>query len=154
MKTGEVIALGAVGFLLLTFLAKAKALGNLNFLSTSVRSFFFQGVTPSLDMVTTVQNTSSTDVTINSFTGNVYLNGSSGQTYVGNVSSFQPITIQANRQQDIPFTVSLSAISAVNSIIQAIESKNFTQHLTFDGSANVGGTQVRFTLGFDVGLGA
>lgn len=150
MRNSELLIAGAGGLILATFLLKGRAFSRLNFVSAKVSKFYFDGVTPVLVITVTAQNTSSVPLLVNSLTANLYADTSN--TYVGNVSSFQPVSISANALTEIPLTVRLSPVNLVSQLIQVVEYGHFSMPLMIDGFANIGGSQIGFNLPFNAGV--
>lgn len=126
---------------------KAVAASNLTFYPGQVLNMQFLGATPILTVSVQVQNTSSAQLIVNSFSGNVTSNG----TLIGNVYNFSPITILPNSQQMVPVTLQLNATGIVNDIVNIFTSGSSRQQLTVNASANVEGIQVPISLNFQVG---
>lgn len=95
-----------------------------------------------------VQNTSSGDFTMNSMTGNLYAN----DYFIGNVSSFTPVTIKANGETIVNLSVRMSLLGIVNDIINAFQNNSTTQELELSGTINVDNFQVPLNIKYKVGL--
>jgi len=148
MKPITVIAFSAAGLIAYSLLRKSAALGTLNFFPAGVRDLSFDGVTPVITIGLAAQNTSNQNFTMNSIAGNVFANN----YFVGNVSSFEPLTIPANKQTIIPIKIRLSLIGIVNDIIRAFQTNNISQVLELESFANVDNLQVPINLKYKVGL--
>lgn len=126
---------------------QARALGNITVVPGRVTGMQFVGVTPVMELTVIAQNTASTDLLINSFSGNVYAN----DVWVGNASFFAPVSIPGNMQTEFPIQIQFQLLGIVNEIIQAFQTKNFTQKIDIRGHANVASFQLPFNLAFHVG---
>lgn len=145
MRTGDVLLLfGGVG--LLYYLTKGKAARNLTFYPGGVQGMAFQDLTPMMQLDFIVQNTSNADVALNSIAGNAYSNG----YLVGNISNFQGAIIRGNSETRVPVLVRFNLIGAVNDIIDAFQTGNFSQDITIEGRANGEGISVPIELKFQV----
>lgn len=134
----------AIGYFLLR---KSAAAGNLVFFPGNVTGMAFIDSTPQITFELRVQNTSGTDLLLNSLAGNLSSNG----YLVGNVSNFSGAVIPGNSQVVIPLTVSLQVIGIVTDLIRAFQYKNFTQNIDLDARANVNNIQVPVQLSYSVG---
>lgn len=148
MKTDTGILLGgaalAVGYFLFR---KASAAGHLVFSPGNITSMDFVGTTPTITFQLIVQNTSGSDLLLNSIAGNLSSNG----TLIGNVNNFSGVPIPGNSSTTVLLTISLQIIGLVNDLIRAFQYKNFTQDIALNGYANVNGFQVPLNLKFTVG---
>lgn len=148
LKRNDAILLGGVAVAAGAFLLrKASAAGHLVFSPGNVTSMDFVGSTPTLTFQLIVQNTSGSDLLLNSLAGNLSSNG----YLIGNVNNFSGVPIMGNSSTTVLLTVSLQVIGIVNDLIRAFQYKNFTQDITLDGAANVNGFQVPLNLKFSVG---
>lgn len=146
LKQSTVIGLVAAGGILFWLGRKALAAGNLVFSPSNSFSVRFDGA-PIIDFQVVAQNTSSADLLLNSFAGNLSANG----TFIGNVSNFTPQEIAGNRSTPINLEAQLNLIGVTNDVIRSIQNKSLTQNLKLNGSANVQGIQVPIDLEFTVG---
>lgn len=105
------------------------------------------GSVPVITVEVSIQNTSSTDVPINSFAGNVFADGS----LIGNIANFVPVVIPANSQVVIPVSMQLQILGVVNQIIQAFQYGNVKKALQVNATANVAGLPVPIKLNYNVG---
>ena len=148
MRNSTLLALGAVGALIVYHLwRESSAAGNLVFTPGNVTNMAFSGSTPVVAFTINVQNTSTTDLLLNSIAGNLYSNN----TLVGNVSNFSPVTIAANSQTVLPVNASFQILGIANDLISAFQSGSTQQNLELEGFANVGGAQVPLDLKMTVG---
>ncbi len=106
------------------------------------------GLMPVVYFTVIVQNTSGSDLLVNSFAGNLYSN----DTLVGNVSNFTQVPIRANAATQIPVAGELRLLGIVDNLIQAFQTKNLTQKMQLVGSININGIPVPVTLDYTVGL--
>lgn len=136
------------GLLLFGFYSKARALGNLIFSPGQVIGMGFQDSNPLLQFSVRVQNTSSSSLTINSFAGTLYSNG----TLIGNIYNFVPVSIMGNSQTQFIAQVQLQAIGLINDILNAFTTHNATQNIRVEGSANVMGVQLPVAFNLTVGV--
>jgi hypothetical protein len=151
LKSDEKLLLAGGLFAFIYFWgSKGLAASNLVFYPGSVSGMSFNGSTPTVQFTMQVQNTSGTDLTINSFAGNIF----SSDTLIGNVYNFTPVLIPAGSMAVITVNAQLNAVSIVNDIIRAFQMKNFSENLDVNATANVQGIQVPVNLSFNVGLAA
>lgn len=139
------VGLGLV--LLYSLFRKGSGLQSLQFYPAAVQKITLEGMTPVLTIGLGVQNTSNQDFKLNSIAGNAYANN----TYLGNISSFQPISIKRNSEQIVPLNFRLQFSGVVSNIVDAINSGSFNQALRLDLMANVDGLQV--PIKFDITVG-
>lgn len=145
VRTVERLALyGGLGLVAYAIFSKVRAVGNLIFVPGQVVSMGFQNSNPLMVFSVNVQNTSSTQLSLNSFAGSLYSQG----TLIGNVYNFTPLVIPPNGMVTMYVNVQLMALGVVNQIIQAFTTKNFTEELTVQGYVNTVNVQVpvNFTL--------
>ncbi len=147
-KSAYIIGGGVLGYLGWFLWRKYNAIKNLIFAFGNVSSLDLVGTTPVLTFTIIAQNTSTTDIQVNSFAGNLYANN----LLVGNVSNFTPVIIAANSNTAIPVQAQLGLIGIVNDIITAFQTKNAVQNLHIDGAINVLGQQVPIKMDFAVGV--
>lgn len=136
--------LAAVAYAIFT---RVRAAGNLIFIPGQVLAMGYQGGVTLLTFSVQVQNTSSTSLQINSFAGSVYSSG----TLVGNVYNFLPIQIPGNSMVVMQVQVQLMALGLVDRIVQAFQTKNFSQDITVDGYVNTLSFQVPVNFTMKVG---
>lgn len=134
----------AVGFWLWR---KASAAGSLVFSPGNVTNMAFEGISPTITFQLIAQNTSGTDLVLNSLAGNVTSNG----TLIGNVSNFLQTPIPANSSTPITLVASLQILGIANDIIKAFQYGNIQQVLQLTGYANVNGIQAPVNLQLTVG---
>jgi hypothetical protein len=145
-KTSEILLLAgaaAVGYWLYRV---STAAGNLVFSPGTVTNMALD-VSPTLTFTVIAQNTSGTDLILNSIAGNITSNGS----LIGNVSNFLQTPIPANSSATIPLTASLQILGIVNDLIKAFQFNNIQQAITLAGFANVNGVQAPINLSLTVG---
>lgn len=135
------------GFTLLYFGNKAYSAGNLTFFPHRFTGMAFEGITPVATIELIVQNTSNTDFTLNSLSGNVLVQN----TLVGNVGNFSPVYIPGNSETVIPLKIRFLLISLVDDIIAAFQTGHFDKELVFDGTVNANGVQVPLNLTYKIG---
>ena len=90
-----------------------------------------------------VQNPTSTSLVINSFAGQVYVNG----TASGNLSDFTTRTIAANQQTPVQLNFTPSVLGILSDISSAITQSNGLQ-IELKGTANVNNVPVPLDLTF------
>lgn len=147
IDTGKAILFGLAGLVGYELLSKASAAGTLTFYPGQLHSLDFDGATPIITVQLLAQNTSNKQFTMQSLAGNVFT-----ENYlVGNISSFNPVTIAPNKQTIIPLRIRLSLIGIVNQIIDAIQTHNFQMTLQVESYVNVDGIQQPLNLNFKVG---
>lgn len=148
IKTSEFIALGGLALVGIWAYRKYSAGVNLVFVPGNVTSASVINTNPSLQFEIIAQNTSSTDLVLNSFAGNLFANN----TLVGNVNNFLQTIIPGNSSTPIALTANLLALGLVGDIIQAIQTGNFSQVLELDAKANVNGVQITIPpMKFNIG---
>ena len=149
MTTGQKTALLAVaGVVAYSLTKKAVAGGNMVFYPEKIRGFDFDGLTPVFQLGLVVQNTSNNAYSIHSIAASLLNN----DTVVGNVSAWGTQTIQPNSQMVIIVTARLFAITIVNDLINAFQTKNFQFDVKLKGTANVDGWQVPINLDYKIGI--
>lgn len=150
MESGiaKTVLFGGAAILAYNFITKGKALGSINFIAGDIHSFDLVGSTPVLTVGVIAQNTSSSQFVIKSIAGNVTADGYS----VGVVSFFNPVTIAPNSQVQIFVQIRFFPLSIVQDIINAFQTNDFSQDVTFKGYANVDNFQVPIENKYKVGL--
>jgi hypothetical protein len=104
-----------------------------------------QGVNPTVTFNLIVQNTSDSDLLLNSLAANVMSNG----TLIGNVSNFSGgVTIAANSSTIVPVVATLQPLGIVSDLLQSIENGTVTQSIEMKGNANVNAIQVPLDVTF------
>lgn len=136
----------------MNYLLKGRALANLVMDAGPVQGIEFSGASPVLQVSIIVQNTNSLGFTINSMAGNVYTSDGGQQTLIGNVFNFAPFTVPPNSQSTFILNLKLFPVGVVNTVIQAIQYKNFTKQLSVDMTVNIDGLQFTKTLTLTVGV--
>jgi LEA14-like dessication related protein len=121
----------AGGVLLIGAIAKGAIARNLNFVITGLR-IGGTVLQPVLYVILGVQNPSSLDYTIQSLSGNVYVNGS----LIGNASKFDEVTLKANSQTKYEIAVQMS-ILVVSTTILALFQGTIAGNLVIQGTVNV-----------------
>ncbi len=142
------VALLLGGVAVAYFLNQANAAGHLVFFPGNLGGLSFEGINPVIQGSILIQNTSNTSFTFNSLAASV----TSGDTLVGNVSNFTPITIGPNSEGQLPISVRLLLLGAANDVIDAIQNKYISKKLILDGSVNANGVQVPLKLEYSIGL--
>jgi LEA14-like dessication related protein len=129
MKNGGLL-LAAAGIAAYFLWQKSQAIGSLNFIPRGV-GIGGGGIILQLG----IQNPSSTPLSLNSFVGNLLVNGGAS----GNVTSFQPVTIAPNSETVVPVYISPNVFGVFNTAMNMINSGSTSGlSLVLDGSANVG----------------
>ena len=95
-----------------------------------------------------VQNTSSSDILLNSFAGNLLSNG----TMIGNVSNFSGVGIPGNSNVQVPLTVELFPVGLVSDLINSFNSGSGVQNLELDAMVNANGYQLPVTLKYKINV--
>jgi hypothetical protein len=147
MNRTEILLLGMVALVGITFLSKANAAGGLIFSPGFVSGITLDGITPIITFTILAQNTSSSGFTLQSLAGNLTCD----DYYVGNLSSFVPVPVSGNSQTTIPVQVRLQPLGIVNDIIKSFQTNNFTKKVVFTGFANAGFIRVPLKLEFTIG---
>lgn len=149
MTGGQKTALIAVaGLLALSLTRRAVAGGNMLFYPGGIKGFSFDGLTPVFKLGLIVQNTSNNTYNVNSIAASLFNNG----TLVGNVSAFGLQAIPPNSQMVLVINARLGALSIVNDLINAFQTKNFQFDVELKGTANVDGWQVPINLDYKIGV--
>lgn len=148
LKNNDLLLLGIVGVIGWSFYSKARAAGTLIFMPAGVSQISFDGGSPLIVFNLIVQNTSSSGFVLESLAGNVYCDS----TYIGNVSSFNPIQVPGNSQVTIPVNGRLMLVGIVNQITQAFLHKNVTKKIQLRGFANAGFIRAPVNVEFSIGL--
>lgn len=149
-KQGETaLWLAGAGIAWLLF-GKARAAGTLIFLPGRVLSVGYDNGAATVKIELIVQNTSSGGITLESIAGNLY----SGDTYIGNASSFVPQQILQNSQSSLVINIRLGLLGLVQDIFTAFNSGAFVRIIRFSGFANAGFVRVPVNVEFNVGAGA
>lgn len=121
MKLLPALGLTVVGVFLLQKVSAAAAATRINFLVGGVKLASI-GFTPILNVTVVAQNPTNSTFTINSFVGNVFLNGD----MIGNAAGFIPTTVKPaspgglTGQTEIPLNVSLNGLTLVSDIVSVI----------------------------------
>ncbi len=140
MKTGDALLIAGGGLLAWHFLGLGVA-GN-------TAQIVFQGITATTPLTYTlnfvVQNVSNTQITFNSMSGTVQLNG----TGVGNVSAFPnpAINIPGNSQANIGVVLDLSLLGVASDIVAFVQNPGQALNFEVIGNANVNGLVLPFDL--------
>jgi len=144
------ILLTGAGLLLFTLFAKGQQIGKLIFYPGKVSEIDLWP-SPHCTLELIVQNTNSGSLQLNSFAGALYAKQSGTSTLIGNVSSFQPVTIAGNSQGLIRIYVKLFALGIVNDIIRAFTTGQFSQEVLLDANANIDNLQLPVSMTFKIG---
>jgi hypothetical protein len=138
LKASTLLLWGAIGLAAYYLYQQGAALANLNFLPNGI-GFNGSGFQASL----LVQNTSSSSVQLNSFSGYLVVNGYN----VGNISDFTAATILPNAQTQLQFNMVPNLVGAAGALISQMSSSEFAiNSASIQGTANVGGQQVPVTV--------
>jgi len=139
-------ALAAGAIIALTAFSKAKAAGTLNFYPEGVRSITLDGITPIISLGLVIQNPSSSSFQVKSLVGNLSANG----FIIGNVSTYQAVTVRANSQSVLVLNVRLSILGIVGDIIKAFNGEGVQQIMTFKAWANVDNYSAPITISYKI----
>jgi hypothetical protein len=139
---------GGLGLLAWQIMRKGLAAGNLVFSPGPITNIGLNGINAQLDLQLIAQNTSSADLLLNSFAGNLFSNG----TLIGNVSNFSGAIIPGNSQVPVPMTVTLLPVGVVTDLINAFNNKTAVQNIDLEGTANINGFQVAVPLKFSLNV--
>lgn len=138
--------LGIAGIAAAMYFSTKKAVGLLNYYISKVE-LSFSGATPILRLTIGIQNPSNETFQINSFVGNLLANG----YVIGNVSSFEKLTIGPASLGLYKLTVRLSLIGVVSDIVNAIQQgSGTTQTITFKGAVNASGLLAPVNLQYKI----
>lgn len=124
------------------------AASNLVFSPGKVTGVSIQGTNPILYFNVLVQNTSDTNLSLQSFAGNIFMDNQ----LIGNVSAFTPFVIASNSQTEFPVVGTLQGLQIINQLITAWNTNSIQKKVTVDGSINGIGFQVPVKLDFIVGV--
>lgn len=144
-STGILLTLGLVGGYFLY--RKYNAAGNLTFVPGTITEVGTVDGEPYADFTIIAQNTSNTDLQLNSLAANVYANGS----LIGNVQNFSGVVVPGNSSTPIPMTMTMFALGIVNDIFRAFQNQTTAQVVEIDGTANVNSFQVPVKLNYSFG---
>lgn len=146
LKTGLLIGGALLAYNALT---KGAALAQLNFYPGKVTGIKFDGSTPVLSFILTVQNTSNQNIVLRSIAGNLFANG----YLIGNVASFIPVNIGPNSQTNLFLTVRLSLIGVVTDVINALNNTGLGLHqvIELQSTANVDRYQIPVNISYKIG---
>lgn len=117
-----VFGIVGVGAFLLHTLQKAAAAGTLKMFidNIHVECGGLLCTSPIVELVTVIQNPSSSDLALNSIAGDVYLNGG----YIGNASSFNIPVIKAGAQQPVKIDVRLQLAAIASTLLNLVTGKS------------------------------
>lgn len=138
MKFGTVVLVGGGIFLAWKAYQLAVGTGTLEVIFKDVRVNGPLNYT----IILTAQNISDADITANSMTGNILLNGEQ----FASISNFTKTVIPANGQVDIPITVQPSLLDLPGNIQSLIQNGGQTLDFTVTGNVNASGFVLPFTL--------
>jgi hypothetical protein len=147
LKSDELLFVGIVGFVGWTFYSKARAASTLIVLPGNVSNLGFDGATPYIDLTLRLQNTSSSGFTVESLAGQLTCN----DTYIGNISTFTPVHINANSEQLLPVRARLMLLGLVNEIVEAFNGSGFEKLIRIDGFVNAGFVRAPLHVEFKIG---
>ena len=150
-STKWLLALG--GGIAIWFALKARALSNLIFSPGTVQGIQFDGISPVIQITVLVQNTAGVPVTLLSMAGNVFTADAGSSTLIGNISTFQPVTVPGNSSALVVLNVRMRLLGIVNDVIAAFQTRNYTKVLDFRCSANVG-MLLPVPVNFKIAVGA
>ncbi len=139
MSSKSLVTLGILGYAAYYLYSRYIVGSGLNFVP---RGLNFNGLTATVNIG--VQNPSSNALTLNSFVGNLYINGSN----FGPVSSFATTVIQPNSETVIPVNVSPNILGIASQTAEIIQ--NGFDGLTGElkGTANVNGAPLPIDINF------
>lgn len=92
-----------------------------------------------------VQNTSNQNLVVNSIAANVYTQLNGASSLIGNISNFIPTAIEPNSQKILLVKLTLSPISAINTLFDLIVRGNKPE-ISVQGYANVDRYQLPIDL--------
>lgn len=139
---------GVTAFLIHT-LQKAAAAGTLKMFidNIHVECGGFLCTSPVVELVTVIQNPSSSDLLISSVAGDVYLNGG----YIGNASSFNIPPIKARTQTAVNISVRLQVAQIATTLLDLVTGKSALQgEIRFDGTVAGDGLSIPVDLTYKV----
>lgn len=144
---GKGIFLIGAAFIAWLLIAQKKAIALLSY-SVEKVGVSFDGITPLLRLDILIQNVSAETFTIQSFVGNLLVNG----YQVGTISSFTSLTIPAASQVVYPVVVRMSLIGVVSDLVNVITKGSGTsQVIQVNGFVNASGIVAPINLNYKVG---
>ena len=147
MKGSNILLAGGAGLLLYSLFAKGTALARLTFYPKGVTGLRFDGITPVLSLALIVQNTSNQNIVLRSFAGDVWAN----DYYIGNVSTFNAVSIAPNSEVLLTLNLRLSLIGVATDIVNAFLKRSASQELVLDATANADKYQLPVKIKYKVG---
>lgn len=144
-----VFGIVGVGAFLLHTMQKAAAAGTLKMFidNLHIECGGFLCTSPVVELVTVIQNPSSSDLTLNSVAGDVFLNGS----YIGNASSFNIPPIKAGAQQPVTINVRLQIAQIAATLLDLVTGKSGLKgEVRFDGTVTGEGINIPVNLTYKV----
>lgn len=145
------LLLGGAAVAAYVLFSKARAASTLIFSPGNITGIRMEGSTPIVDLTLRVQNTSSSGFTLESLAGNVTLQESGKEYYIGNVSSFVPTPIFANSSVLVPVQLRLQPLGVVQGLITAFQSGGTKRIIHVDGFANAGFVRAPVVVDFTIG---
>jgi LEA14-like dessication related protein len=139
LKNNTVLLVGA-GVAAYLLYQRYNAIGNLNFIPRGI-----QGSGGQLVLLLGVQNPSSAPLSLNSFVGNLVVNGGNA----GNVTLFQPVTINPNAETVVPVTIGYNVFGIVQSVLNTAGTDLSQASVVLDGDANIGNQLFPVNLKFN-----
>lgn len=127
------IFLGAGALIAYSLYRKSAAAGDLVFYAKGIRSLDWDSGSPIIVLNLGIANTSNQSFDVNALAGELWTNN----TYIGYVSSFNRIVVNAVSEGVIPIRIQLSMIGLVSELINGITNGTWTQNLELDLKANI-----------------
>jgi hypothetical protein len=148
MNTGTTVLLVGGALIAFNLLNKAGTAKALVFFPDQVKGTLDPASNPILNVRLSVQNPTSQGFTIRAITANLYANTS----LVGNVSSFQQVTIKPLSTSYIDLVIKVSMLGVATDLYNAITGGfSFSQKVLLAGSANVDGLNIPLNIFYKIG---
>lgn len=136
MKLLPTIGLAAAALYVLSKLSFAGNAARLNY-TVSGMGLSMSGLNPVMSINLVVQNPTNQIFNVAALVANVSLNGQP----IGNVAGFQPVSIPATSQANVPLTVTISGLSLVSDVVNILNgSAGVTALLHITGTVNANST--------------
>lgn len=130
------------GLFVIPKLLKGSAISTLRYILTGI-NFKFSGLIPYITLTIAVQNTSNQAITINSISGDLFINGEKTAA----ISNFQKFVIEGNSEQDITITARLDLTEIISQVIDIFSGRiKASADIRFSGYVNAENLQLPIDL--------